>query len=54
MHHGSYHLKECNVRCYFVFAWYDLWMRAYWDRVNKKLYVLPLPCVGVVIQFGKR
>jgi hypothetical protein len=34
-----------------LFAWYDLWIGAYWDRQNRRLYVLPLPCVGVVIQF---
>ena len=35
-----------------LFAWYDLWIGAYWDRQRRRLYVLPLPCVGVVIQFG--
>lgn len=39
-----------------IFAWYDIWVGAYWDRSNLKLHVLPLPCIGVVIQFkaGKR
>jgi hypothetical protein len=34
-----------------VFAWYDLWIGAYWDRRNRRLYVLPLPTIGIVIQF---
>lgn len=34
-----------------IFAWYDLWVGAYWDGKFNRLYVLPLPCVGVVIQF---
>jgi len=34
-----------------VFAWYDLWVGAYWDRSLRWLYLLPLPCVGIVIQF---
>ena len=34
-----------------IFAWYDLWVGAYWDRAGRRLYVLPLPCLGVVIQF---
>lgn len=33
-------------------AWYDLWIGAYWDRARRRLYVLPIPCVGVVIEFG--
>lgn len=34
-----------------IFAWYDLWIGAYYDRKNKMLYILPVPCLGVVIQF---
>ncbi len=32
------------IRCKVKFAWYDLWVGAYWDRTNKVLYVCPLPC----------
>lgn len=35
----------------FIFAWYDLWVGAYWDAERRRLYVLPVPCFGVVIQF---
>lgn len=35
-----------------IFAWYDLWIGAYWDRSNRRLYLLPLPCAGVMIDFG--
>ena len=35
-----------------IFAWYDLWVGAYWDRKQRRLYILPLPCVGIVISFG--
>jgi hypothetical protein len=35
----------------FIFAWYDLWIGAYWDRRNRRLYILPLPTIGIVIQF---
>lgn len=35
-----------------LFAWYDFWVGAYWDAKNRRLYVLPVPMLGVVIQFG--
>lgn len=31
----------------FFFAWYDLWIGAYWDRKVRVLYICPLPMVGV-------
>lgn len=34
------------------FAWFDLWVGAYWDRRARILYVCPLPMVGVA--FGPR
>lgn len=34
-----------------IFAWYDLWIGLFWDRTKRRLYVLPLPCIGIVIQF---
>ena len=34
-----------------LFAWYDMWIGCYWDRQNRRLYVLPVPCLGIVIQF---
>ncbi len=40
------------MRARLIFAWYDLWIGAYWDRRQRALYILPLPCVGVVLRFG--
>lgn len=37
-----------------IFAWYDLWIGAFWDASRRRLYVLPLPCIGIVIDFGGR
>ncbi len=37
-----------------LFAWYDFWIGAFWDRKARKLYLLPIPCVGVVIQFARK
>lgn len=39
------------MRTRVLFAWYDLWIGAYYDRANRRLYILPIPCVGVVIDF---
>lgn len=33
-----------------VFAWYDLWVGAYWCSAKRRLYVFPVPMLGVVIQ----
>lgn len=47
------HKGEWIVAVKFVFAWYDIWIGAYWDRARKRLYVLPIPCVGLIFCFGK-
>jgi hypothetical protein len=39
------------MRITFIVAWYDFWIGAYWDQKNSKLYILPIPMVGVVIHF---
>lgn len=31
------------------FAWYDLWVGAYWDRKSRVLYICPLPCLLITI-----
>jgi len=41
-----------KIEAKILFAWFDLWIGAYWDPKNKSLYVCPLPCC--VFYFGKR
>lgn len=35
-----------------IFAWYDLWIGAFWDSAKRRLYVFPIPMFGVVLQFN--
>ena len=35
-----------------IFAWYDLWIGAFVDTAKRRLYIFPLPCVGLVIQWN--
>jgi len=35
-----------------IFAWYDIWIGAFVDRPKRRIYIFPIPCVGVVIQLA--
>lgn len=35
-----------------IVAWYDMWIGAFWDRKSRRLYILPIPCVGIILEFG--
>ena len=35
------------------FAWYDLWVGVFVDLPRRRVYVLPVPCLGLVISWGK-
>lgn len=37
-----------------VTAWYDFWIGAYYDKSRRKLYILPVPCIGVSITFRSK
>ena len=32
-----------------IFAWYDLWVGVFIDRPKRRVYIFPLPCIGIVI-----
>ena len=34
-----------------IFAWYDMWVGAFWDQKKKWLYLFPIPCFGLIIKF---
>jgi len=37
-----------------IFAWYDLWIGAFWDQKKKWLYVFPIPMCGIIIKMPTR
>lgn len=39
------------MRTRIIFAWYDLWIGAYWDRKKRTLYLFPVPMIGLAVQF---
>lgn len=34
----------------FIFAWYDMWIGAFWDAKKRRVYIFPLPTLGFYIQ----
>lgn len=36
-----------------IFAWYDLWIGVFIDMSKKRVYVFPIPCFGLVIDYSK-
>lgn len=36
-----------------IFAWYDLWIGLFIDRAKRRVYVFPIPCFGLVIEWGR-
>lgn len=39
-------------RVKFIFAWYDMWIGVFVDTKKKRVYILPIPTLGIVIQYG--
>ena len=42
-----------NMKIKFIAKWYDFWIGWYWDSKIKHLYILPFPCLGIVLDFRK-
>lgn len=37
-----------------AFAWFDLWIGAFWHRADRVLYICPLPMFVLKFDFGGR
>lgn len=35
-----------------LFAWYDFWIGLFWDKKKKWLYILPVPCFGIILKLN--
>jgi hypothetical protein len=36
-----------------LFAWYDLWIGIFIDKAKRKIYIFPIPMIGIVIELPK-
>lgn len=41
--------REVSIKL--IFAWYDFWVGLFWDAKKRRLYVFPVPMIGIVMQF---
>ena len=35
-----------------IFAWFDLWVGVFIDRPRQRVFIFPLPCLGIVIDWS--
>ncbi len=42
------------MRAHPIFAWYDFWVGVFWDSKKRRLYIFPIPMLGIVIQFEEK
>lgn len=42
------------ARLSFFFAWYDLWVGAYFDQESKVVYMCPFPCFVIKFAYGRK
>lgn len=34
-----------------IVAWYDLWIGVFIDTAKRRVYILPIPCIGVIVEY---
>lgn len=37
-----------------LFKLFDFWIGVFWDSKSRRIYILPLPTLGIVIELGPR
>ncbi len=42
------------MRISVVVAWFDMWIGVFVDRRKNCVYVFPMPCVGLKLEFSRR
>lgn len=35
-----------------MFAWFDLWVGVFIDRPKRRVFIFPIPCCGIVIDWS--
>jgi len=43
--------KVLTMRIKPIFAWYDFWIGAFYDRAKRRLYIFPLPMIGFYVEW---
>ncbi len=34
-----------------IFAWYDLWVGVFINRDKRRVYIFPVPCLGLLVSW---
>jgi len=46
----EWRIREAVLSVRLIFAWYDFWVGVFFDRDNRRIYLFPIPMVGLMIQ----
>lgn len=37
-----------------IFAWYDIWIGAFYDKKKNWIYIFPLPMLGIILKLPEK
>lgn len=49
---GTIEFRDPSWQIRPIVAWYDFWIGIFIDREKRRVYLFPIPCVGIVIFWG--